>query len=291
MKEPMSKGTLRGRVALVTGAGRGLGRAHALALAARGAAVVVNDLGVGLDGRGPDGAPAREVVAEIEAAGGRAVADGTDVASVAGGAGAVHAAVEAFGRIDVVVNNAGVALGGGDVEHPVEAELDALFAVHCLAAVGTMSAAFPLMRAQRYGRIVNTVSEVALDARFTGGLGYGAAKAALWSVTLHAAQVGADSGITVNAISPGARTRMSAEVLDTGFRDGASVALDLSPDHVAPVVAYLASPAAGDINGCVVHAAGGAIREYTTTRTSRSDLVTRLVGALAADDDASSPPR
>lgn len=268
------------RVALVTGAGRGLGRAHALALAAAGMRVVVNDLGTDLDGRGADDAPARAVVAEIEDSGGVAVVDTNDVASFAGGRAAVSAALDAFGRIDVVVNNAGFASGGGTVEAPVEAELDALFAVHFTATVATMSAAFPPMRAQGYGRIVNTVSEVALDARFDGGLGYGAAKAAVWSGTLHAAYVGADAGITVNAISPGARTRISERALDAGFREGASDALDLAPEHVAQVVVYLASEEAGDITGRIVHAAGGAVREYTTTRTGRSDLVARLEAVL-----------
>jgi NAD(P)-dependent dehydrogenase (short-subunit alcohol dehydrogenase family) len=264
------------RVALVNGAGRGLGRAHALALAGDGMHVVVNDLGTDLDGRGLDDAPARRVAGEIEAAGGVAVVDTTDVASVAGGAAAVAVALDAFGRIDVVVNNAGFAGGGGDVEHPVDAELDALLAVHFKATVGTMSAAFPVMRAQRHGRIVNTVSEVALDVRFAGGLGYGAAKAAVWSATLHAATAAAATGITVNAISPGARTRMSAAALDTGFRNGASDGLDLAPEHVARVVAYLASEAAGDINGRIVHVAGQAVREYTTRRTRHSELVARL---------------
>jgi NAD(P)-dependent dehydrogenase (short-subunit alcohol dehydrogenase family) len=268
------------RVALVTGAGRGLGRAHALALAARGMRVVVNDLGADLDGHGADAGPAQSVAAEIEAAGGVAIADTTDVASLAGGAAAIGAALDAFGRIDVVVNNAGFAGGGGTVEAPVGAELDALFAVHFTATVATMSAAFPGMRAQGYGRIVNTVSEVALDPRFDGGLGYSAAKAAVWSATLHAARQGADAGITVNAISPGARTRMSASALDAGFRDGASDALDLRPEHVARVVAYLASEDAGDITGRIIHAAGGAVREYRTTRTGASDLVARLERVL-----------
>jgi NAD(P)-dependent dehydrogenase (short-subunit alcohol dehydrogenase family) len=268
------------RVALVTGAGRGLGRAHALALVAHGMRVVVNDLGTDLDGHGADGGPAHAVVAEIEEAGGVAIADTTDVASFAGGAAAVGAALDAFGRLDVVVNNAGFAGGGGTVDEPVGAELDALFAVHFTATVGTMSAAFPAMRAQRYGRIVNTVSEVALDPRFDGGLGYSAAKAAVWSATLHAARHSAEAGITVNAISPGARTRMSALALDAGFREGASDALDLRPEHVAEVVAYLASEDAGDINGRIIHAAGGAVREYTTTRTGGSDLVARLERVL-----------
>ncbi len=271
---------LDGRVAVVTGAGRGIGRAHALVLAELGAAVVVNDLGTTVEGRGTDAGPAGEVAAEIVAAGGRAVPDTTDVASIKGGAAAVNVALEAFGRLDVLVNNAGFAVGGGDVEHPVEAEIDALIGVHLKAALGTMSAAVPVMRSQGYGRIVNTVSEVALDARLADSLGYGAAKAALWSVTLSAARALAGRGITVNAISPGARTRMNADLLDAGFRGGASAALDLDPRHVARVVAYLAGESAGDVTGRIVHAAGGAVREYTTSRTSRSDLVERIEAAL-----------
>jgi NAD(P)-dependent dehydrogenase (short-subunit alcohol dehydrogenase family) len=264
---------LAGRVALVTGAGRGLGRAHALALAAKGAAVVVNDV---------DGGPADEVARELRGQGARAVADQTDVSSVAGGRRAVAVAVDAFGRIDVLVNNAGFAHGGGSVESPVEDGLDALLDVHFKAAVGTMAAAFSDMRTRGWGRIVNTVSEASLDARFVATLGYGAAKAALWSATLVAADEGRSYGITVNAISPGARTRLNAAVLDRGFREGASAGLDLDPGHVAAVVAYLASDGAGDITGRVIHAAGGHVREYSTTRTSQTELVDRLRAALAA---------
>jgi len=258
------------RVALVTGAGRGLGRSHALVLARAGLAVVVNDA---------DAEPAGGVVRAICAAGGTAVADTTDVASIEGGRRVVRRTVEAFGRIDVLVNNAGFAHGGGTVDIPREDELDALLDVHLKAALGTMAAALPVMSAQRFGRIVNTVSEVALDARFAGSLAYGAAKAALWSATLSAAAAAPD-GVTVNAVSPGARTRLNAELFDAGFRDGASAGLDLDPVHVSRLVAFLASDAAADINGKVIHAAGGELREYTTTRTGRSALVDRLRAAL-----------
>ena len=142
---------LGGRVALVTGAGRGLGRAHAHALARDGALVVVNDLGTALDGSGTDSGPAEAVANEITATGGRAVADTTDVASIQGGVAAVLVALDAYGRIDIVVNNAGFAHGGGEVEHPIDAELDALFGVHYKAALGTISAAFGPMRAQASG--------------------------------------------------------------------------------------------------------------------------------------------
>lgn len=272
---------LEGRVALVTGAGRGIGRAHALELASQGATIVVNDLGTSLDGRGSDPCPAEMVVAEIESLGGRAVADTTDIGSIAGGCAAVERAIATFGRIDIVVNNAGFAHGGGTVANPVDDQLDRLLDVHFKAAIGTMSAAIPDMRQRNWGRIINTVSEAALDARFVVALGYGAAKAALWSATLAAAAETADSGITVNGISPGARTRINADLLDAGFREGASTSLELNPADVALVVGYLASDAAADITGRIVHAAGGQVREYLTTRTSRSDLVDRLRAVYA----------
>jgi NAD(P)-dependent dehydrogenase (short-subunit alcohol dehydrogenase family) len=136
------------------------------------------------------------------------------------------------------------------------------------------------MRANGYGRIVNTVSEVALDTRFAGPLGYGLAKAALWSATLSAAEEGRPYGITVNAISPGARTRMSAGALDHGFREGASAELDLAPEHVAAAVAYLATPAAGDITGRVFHVAAGAVREYESRRHAGTELAERIAKAV-----------
>jgi NAD(P)-dependent dehydrogenase (short-subunit alcohol dehydrogenase family) len=268
---------LEGRVALVTGAGRGLGRAHALALAAAGATVVVNDI---------DASPAAEVAEEVTGRGGLALRDSTDVASIGGGRRAVEVAIDAFGRIDVLVNNAGFALGGGSVGEPVEDGLDGLMAVHYRAAVGTMAAAFGDMRKRRWGRVINTVSEAALDRRFVGSLGYGAAKAALWSATLTAAAEGAPDGITVNGISPAARTRLNADLIDNGFRDGASDHLDLDPAHVAVVVVYLATEQAGDVTGRIIHAGGGQIREYTTVRTARSELVDRLVSGLGVSEGA-----
>jgi NAD(P)-dependent dehydrogenase (short-subunit alcohol dehydrogenase family) len=273
--------SLEGRVAVVTGAGRGIGRAHAIELARRGADVVVNDLGAALDGSGVDPAPAEQVVAEIVAGGGRAVADRTDIASLDGGRAVVERALGEFGRVDIVVNNAGFAGGGGTVAAPVVSEIDALLAVHLTGALGTMAAAFPDMAARGWGRMINTVSEVALDSRFAGGLGYGIAKAAVWSATLAAAREWVGSGITVNAISPGARTRMNADLLDAGFREGASADLDLDPAHVARVAAFLASDDAADVTGRIVHVAGPAVREYTTARSSRTDLVDRIVLWLA----------
>jgi len=242
--------------------------------------VVVNDLGVAADGSGRDPGPAAEVAALIAQAGGRCLTDTTDIGSIAGGGALVARAIEAFGRVDVLINNAGVAADGGDVSAPVEAEIDRLMYIHFKGAIGTMSAAFADMATRGWGRIINTVSEVALDRRFaTAGLAYGAAKAALWSATLSAAKAGEAHGITVNAISPGARTRMNAAMLDAGFR-GQAAPLDLDPAHVARVAAWLASDGAGDVTGRILHAAAGQVREYETRRSAQTDLAARIQADL-----------
>jgi NAD(P)-dependent dehydrogenase (short-subunit alcohol dehydrogenase family) len=274
---PLALGPLAGKVALVTGAGRGLGRAHAVELAGLGAAVMVNDVGANSSGCGRDEAPARATVADIVSCAGDADADFTDVASVGGGASAVAATLARFGRIDILINNAGFSTGGASVATPDELVIDAHLAVHLKGAIGTMSAAFADMGRRGWGRIVNTISESALDDRFATGLAYGAAKAALWSATLVAAKEGRPLGITVNAVSPGARTRMTAHLLDAGFRGQDPGRMDLDPAHVARVVGYLVCPQAGDITGRILHVAGREVREYSTTRTARSDLARRLM--------------
>jgi NAD(P)-dependent dehydrogenase (short-subunit alcohol dehydrogenase family) len=262
---------LSGRVALVTGAGRGIGAAHARRLAADGARVVVNDAGVNLDGTADDEPVAEQVAAQIRADGGEAIADVSDVGSFTGAGSAVQAAIAHYGTIDIVVNNAGIigSAGVGDLD---QESLQRMFAVHVTGSVGTIRAAWPTMQARRYGRIVNTTSEAAYDPRLAAGIPYATAKAAIWGLTMAAAGEGAPFGITVNAISPGARTRMSESFLTQGADNG----LDLSPGHVAEVVALLVRADAGDVTGRVIHAAAGFVREYVLRRSPDTDLTTRL---------------
>ncbi|WP_179475537.1 SDR family oxidoreductase [Mycolicibacterium vinylchloridicum] len=275
----MPTSSLEGRVALVTGAGRGIGRAHALLMAQRGARVVVSDLGVGLDGAGGDSSVAEGVVAEILAAGGEAVADCNDIASFAGSAAAVDAGVQAFGKVDIVVNNAGLP-GGAAIEDLTEEQLQRALALHLYGPLGAAKAAWPMMRAQGWGRVINTVSEEAFPAKADlgrGGLGliYGPAKAAVWSATIGLANEGRACGITVNAISPGAFTRMNASVFEKS-----PTTLDLDPVHVARVAAWLASDDAADVTATVIHVAGVHRREYSMRRHADTAVIARIDSAI-----------
>jgi NAD(P)-dependent dehydrogenase (short-subunit alcohol dehydrogenase family) len=265
--------SLAGRVALVTGAGRGLGRAHAMALAAAGAAVVVNDISVSVDGTTAEERDlATRTAAEIVAVGGKAFADRSDVSSFRGAGTAVRCALENFGGLDIVVNNAGIFTGTGVGELSQE-ELARCLAVNVIGSAGTVRAAFEHMRGRRYGRVVNTISEAGLRTGCHAGAAYAAAKAALWGLTMALSDEAAPYGITVNAVSPGARTRMSGAHLDRDGRD-----LDLAPEHVSRVVLALVAEEAADVTGRVVHAAGGEVREYRLRREADSPLVRRVNG-------------
>ena len=244
-----------GRVCIVTGAGRGIGREYALALAAEGARVVVNDLGGSVDGRGGDAGPARQVADEIAARGGEAVASAEDISSWDGAARTVREALESFGRLDVVVNNAGI-LRDRTLPNMSEEEWDAVIRVHLKGTFAMSRHASAHWRdrvkagERNDARIVNTSSVAGLYAN-VGQTNYGAAKAGIAAFTQIAAQELARYGVTVNAIAPGALTRMT-EGLPLPEADRAR----LDPRYVASVCVWLASPLSADVTGQVIEASG-----------------------------------
>jgi NAD(P)-dependent dehydrogenase (short-subunit alcohol dehydrogenase family) len=224
-----------GRAVLVTGAGRGIGREYALLLAARGARVLVADVGTDLFGAGSDADPAEQVVTRIRAAGGTARAYVGDLAEEDGARDAVRATVSAFGRIDGLVHNAGFTLGGRRFEEDSLERLDALLAVNARAAFALTQEAWPHLVAQRFGRIVLTTSTAVYG--MAGSVAYATAKAALIGLTRTLAEAGAESGIVVNAVSPSAATRMSRNLAPSPFRDW--FLQTMRPELVAPLVAVL----------------------------------------------------
>jgi NAD(P)-dependent dehydrogenase (short-subunit alcohol dehydrogenase family) len=233
-----------GRVAIVTGAGGGLGREHALLLGSRGARVVVNDLGGAVDGTGSSSTPAEQVVAEIRSAGGVAVADASSVATPEGGEAIVRTALDAFGGVDILVNNAGV-LRDQTFSKIDAGSWDTVMAVHLRGAMCVAVPAWRHMRERGYGRIVNTSSNTGLFGNF-GQAAYGAAKMGLVGLTRVLALEGARYGITVNAVAPMARTRMTESLLGR-------LADSLDPSLVSPVVAFLAHEecaATGEVLSC-----------------------------------------
>jgi NAD(P)-dependent dehydrogenase (short-subunit alcohol dehydrogenase family) len=230
-----------GKVAIVTGAGGGLGREHAKLLASRGALVVVNDVGGAVDGSGGSATPAEHVVQEIKDAGGEAVADTNSVATPEGGEAIVQTAVDAYERVDIVVNNAGILRD--KAFHNMEPDIiEAVLTVHLKGAFYVTRPAWKLMREQGYGRVVNTSSSAGILGNF-GQANYGAAKMGLVGLTNVLAIEGERYNIKANAVSPIAGTRMTAEVLGK-LQDL------LDPALVSPVVAYLAHedcPVSGNI--------------------------------------------
>jgi NAD(P)-dependent dehydrogenase (short-subunit alcohol dehydrogenase family) len=246
-----------GRVCVITGAGGGLGRSHALELARRGGRIVVNDLGGSLDGSGASSSAAQRVVDEITEAGGEAVANYDSVATAEGGRAIVQAAVNAFGRVDVVVNNAGILRD--KAFHKMDAAMiDAVIDVHLKGAFYVSQPAFALMREQGYGRIISTSSASGLFGNF-GQANYGAAKAGLAGLTRVLAIEGAGRGIKVNAIAPVAATRMTENLLG-------DLASRVSPESVSPIVAYLAHQDCA-VNGNIYSVAGGRVARIVAVET------------------------
>ena len=240
------------RVAVITGAGGGLGREHAILLASRGAQIVVNDLGGAVDGSGGDLGPAAKTAQEINDLGGVAVADGNSVSTMEGGAGIIKTAIDAFGRVDIVINNAGI-LRDKSFHNMDEAMIDAVLAVHLKGAFNVTKAAWPIMREQSYGRIVNTSSNSGILGNF-GQANYGAAKMGLVGLTRVLAAEGAKANIKVNALAPIARTRMTEELLG-------GLAEKLDPKLVSPIVAWLVHEDC-PVTGEIYSAAGGRIARF-----------------------------
>ncbi|QTJ66090.1 SDR family oxidoreductase [Rhodococcus sp. ZPP] len=259
-------GLVDDRVVIVTGAGRGIGRAHALAFAAEGAKVVVNDIGAGLDGSATGESPAEQVVAEIVAAGGEAVVNGDDVADWAGAENLIKAALEHFGRLDVLVNNAGF-LRDRMLVGMSEQEWDAVVRVHLKGHFATLRHAAAYWRGEAKAgravdaRIINTSSGAGLQGSIGQG-NYAAAKAGIAELTIQAAAELKNYGVTVNAIAPSARTRMTigaggamAEAM-AAPEDGFDA---MAPENVSPLVVWLGSIESKDVTGRVFEVEGGKI--------------------------------
>lgn len=258
-------GVLDGRIAIVTGAGGGFGRAHALAFAAEGARVVVNDIGVGLDGSpAGGGSAAQAVVDEILAAGGEAVTSGANVADWNQAAELIQTAVDSFGGLDVLVNNAGI-VRDRMIANTSEDEFDAVIAVHLKGHFATMRHAAAYWRGlSKEGkpvdaRIINTSSGAGLQGSVGQG-NYSAAKAGIAALTLVAAAEMGRYGVTVNAIAPSARTRMT----ETVFADMMATQDDdfdsMAPENISPLVVWLGSTESADVTGRVFEVEGGIIR-------------------------------
>jgi 3-oxoacyl-[acyl-carrier protein] reductase len=262
---------LAGKIAIVTGAGAGLGRIEALELARQGAAVVVNDLGTSLGGEGASDAPAHAVVREIEAAGGRALAAFGDVADFAQSERIVRAAVEAFGDLNILVNNAGFTRDGM-LQKMSEEQWDAVMRVHAKGHFCTMRHTMAYWRERQragqpvYGRLISTAS----DSFMMGQLGqpnYAAAKAAVAHLTLSAARECQRLGATANVILPRARTRMTMASSWAAMYAAPKQGFDTyAPEHIGPLVAWLASPDAQNVSGNLIQVWGKHVRVYAAPR-------------------------
>ncbi|GAY18263.1 SDR family oxidoreductase [Mycobacterium sp. shizuoka-1] len=289
-------GILEGRVAVITGAGRGIGREHALLFAKEGATVVVNDLGGSNTGDGSDDGPAHEVVAEITAAGGRAVANNDNISSWAGAKSLVQQAIDEFGRLDILVNNAGI-LRDAFIAGMDETQWDAVVTVHLKGHFAMLHHASEYWKTQSkagdqpVAAVINTASGSGLTIPNAGQANYGAAKAGIAALTLIAAEELERYGVRVNAIAPIARTRLTLATPGMGalMAEPEDGELDLfSPANISPLVAYLASEKCA-VTGQVYAVQGGAIsqlkgwHDVETIETDKvweiDDIAARLPGA------------
>lgn len=289
-------GILEGRVAIITGAGRGIGREHALLFAAQGAAVVVNDLGGSNTGEGIDSGPAFDVVGEITAMGGRAVANTDNIADWDGAQGLVQQAIDSFGRLDVLVNNAGI-LRDAFIAGMAESQWDAVINVHLKGHFAMLHHAAEYWKNQSksgdqpVAAVINTASGSGLTLPNAGQANYGAAKAGIAALTLIAAEELERYGVRVNAIAPIARTRLTLATPGMGalMAEPEDGGLDLfSPANISPLVAYLASEKC-PLTGQVYAVQGGAIsvlkgwHDIETIETDKvweiDDIAARLPGA------------
>ena len=260
-----------GKVAIVTGAGGGLGRQHALELARRGAKVVVNDLGGAVDGSGGSSEAAKAVVAEINGAGGEAIADGASVTDDAGVAGMVKAAMDAWGRVDILIANAGV-LRDKSFSKMEIADFEFVVDVHLMGTVKPAKAVWEIMREQNYGRVVVTTSSTGLYGNF-GQTNYGAAKLSLVGFMNSLKIEGQKNNIHVNAIAPVAATRMTENIIPPPMAER------LKPDYVTPGVVYLCSEEAP--TGAILAAGAGV---FALARIYETEGVYLGEGGLSAEE-------
>jgi NAD(P)-dependent dehydrogenase (short-subunit alcohol dehydrogenase family) len=297
-------GLFDGKVAIVTGAGRGIGREEAVLLAAEGASVVVNDVGGATDGEGSDAGPAQQVVDHITAAGGTAIADTASVADFVGAEALVTRAFDTFGRLDVLVNNAGILRDAMSFKM-TEADWDSVIAVHLKGHFNTMRHASARWREQAKAAgepvgatVVNTASESGLYGN-AGQINYAAAKAGIASMTIVAAREYERFGVRVNAIAPVARTRLTEAVAGDYMQPDEDGFDRFSPDNVAGVAGWLASDLSRPLSGQVIKVQGGLVQRLegwkpatsaTATKPWTIDEVEAARADLLGDHDGSIPP-